>query len=65
MPTKKVTKPRTKQTVKPTLIQDDAVVMYAALAREYEALRSAYQELLSQYHSVAYECEMYRTVAKK
>jgi hypothetical protein len=69
MPTKTV-KPR-KQTGKPVPVpvlipsDADAVVMYAALAREHEALRTAYQELLSHYQVVAYECEMYRSVAKK
>jgi hypothetical protein len=64
MPTKTVNN-RKKQTGKPVpvLIQDDAVIMYAALAREYEALRSAYDTLLSHYHNVSYECEMYRSVA--
>ena len=60
MPTKKQTvKPR----ARPTLIQDDAVTMYAALARDYEALRTAYDTLLSHYQAVAYECEMYRSAA--
>jgi hypothetical protein len=64
MPTKKQTvKPRTKQPVRPTLIQDDAVTMYAALARDYETLRTAYDTLLSHYQTVAYECEMYRSAA--
>lgn len=46
-------KTRTKQTgvtrAEPTLIQDDTPVMYAALLREYEALRAAYDTLLSHY----------------
>ena len=40
------TKPRN---MKPVLIQDDTPVMYAALVREYDALRAAYEALLAHY----------------
>ena len=65
MPAKKQTvKTGAKQTVRPVLIpvKDDAVTMYVALAHDYEALRAAYDTLLSHYQAVAYECEMYRSV---